>query len=689
MLPVWLAAALRSVLIWSVALLLALAAWVLHVGFVRPLWLRRWYRAQGLRGSPFRPFVGDLATLRAARSRRDEWFHRLPAEALERYTRPNGPGVYWFFFGPECRLRVHDLQLVKAILGDQEGVFEKTASVKRDLGRVLHGLLMREGAEHRAHRTLLSPAFHWLRLTSMTPLMVAAADVMVDRWLARCRTTEGIRESGSCAAADVAGAAARRRRPATSPGAASDLDGGAPTPSLQTHTDAGCSPDTSGRSGGSAKGILIDLHHDISALTLEIICEAAFGSQVDTAASDRVYAAASELLQLATAQGLSAVSFLIPWYGALPTPNAVRTARRIAELKTLLMDMIERRRQTRTQAVTTRQVCAQAVGTGQARAQAVGTGLSHRQKPDAEGAPSGGSGEADTRPASGVRSELLLDFLLDAGENSDVKASPQLHPSTDTTAVPTPGAEDAATAGYAPTKQAARNSPVSARELRLTGGEIMDHALTFVVAGHETTSQALSWTMLLLAQHPEWRAKLRAQVLAACGAGAAARVPCYDDISRMPLLSMVLHESMRLYAPVPSISRTTARDVTLGPARDGSLLRVAAGTTFSIPIAAIHRDADHWPDPDVFNPLRFERGVAAAAAHPCAFLPFSHGPRSCVGQQFALLEARLVLARLLQRVEWEVDRTYVHAPLPVVTLRPAHGMPMRVWPLEAISESVA
>jgi cytochrome P450 len=659
MLSAWLAAALRSVLIWSVALLLALAAWVLHVGFVRPLWLRRWYRAQGLRGSPFRPFVGDLAALRAARSRRDEWFHRLPAEALECYTRPDGPGVYWFFFGPECRLRVHDLQLVKLILGDQEGVFEKTASVKRDLGRVLHGLLMREGAEHRAHRTLLSPAFHWLRLTSMTPLMVAAVDVMVDRWLARCCTTQGFSDAGSCAAV---GAAVRQAT--TSLGTASAGGGGAITPILSMDPNAGSSNATSERSSCSAKGILVDLHHDISALTLEIICEAAFGSQVDTAASDAVYAAASELLQLATAQSLSAASFLLPWYGALPTPNAVRTGRRIAELKALLMDMIERRRRARAQAV-------------------LGPGLLHKQKPEGEGPPFGGSGEANLKPGGNIRSELLLDFLLDAGERRDATAPPPA-PCTSGTTVAAAASEheDAATVGFAPMKQTARNSPTSRRELRLTDGEIMDHALTFVVAGHETTSQALSWTMLLLAQHPEWKAKLRAQVLAACGAAAAARVPCYDDISRMPLLSMVLHESMRLYAPVPSISRTAARDVTLGPARDGSSLRVAAGTTFSIPIAAIHRDADYWPDPDVFNPLRFERGVAAAAAHPCAFLPFSHGPRSCVGQQFALLEARLVLARLLQRVEWEVDRSYVHAPLPVVTLRPAHGMPMRVWPLE-------
>lgn len=95
--------------------------------------------------------------------------------------------------------------------------------------------------------------------------------------------------------------------------------------------------------------------------------------------------------------------------------------------------------------------------------------------------------------------------------------------------------------------------------------------------------------------------------------------------------------------------------------------------------ATPHRDPALWDRPDEFDPGRFAAGVAAALRHPVAFIPFSTGPRSCIGQHFALNEARIILAVLLQRAEWRMAPSYVHAPIQMVTLTPKHGMTLRMW----------
>ena len=157
-----------------------------------------------------------------------------------------------------------------------------------------------------------------------------------------------------------------------------------------------------------------------------------------------------------------------------------------------------------------------------------------------------------------------------------------------------------------------------------------------------------------------------------------------EDLEALPLLSQIISESMRMYPPVPFIARTAAADMELPyePA-PGGVLRIAAGTAFVIPIAALHRDEAHWADPHAFLPARWERGRSAAtlSGHAHAYLPFAAGSRNCIGANFALMELQLILARLLQTVEWAVDASYVHLPQMSVTLRPAYGMPMRVWAL--------
>ena len=258
---------------------------------------------------------------------------------------------------------------------------------------------------------------------------------------------------------------------------------------------------------------------------------------------------------------------------------------------------------------------------------------------------------------------LLIDALLDALGESEA------------------GASGAARPGAA--KAAAPANAASAAPLRFTDGEVLDHAITFLLAGHETTSQGMCWTMLLLdsAEGRPWRAAARAQVLAVCG---RERLPAQEDLEALPLLSHIISESMRLYPPVPFIAREAVADMALPyePA-PGGMLHIAAGTTFIIPIAALHRDEEHWTDPHAFLPARWERGRSAAtrSGSSHAYMPFAAGARNCIGSNFALMELQLILARLLQTVEWAVDKSYVHLPQMSVTLRPAHGMPMRVWAL--------
>jgi PHYB activation tagged suppressor 1 len=179
--------------------------------------------------------------------------------------------------------------------------------------------------------------------------------------------------------------------------------------------------------------------------------------------------------------------------------------------------------------------------------------------------------------------------------------------------------------------------------------------------------------MFLLSTHPEWQEKLREEVLTECGND----VPTGDMLNKLQLVNMFLLETLRLYAPVSAIHRRAGSDLEVGG------IRVPEGTALAIPIATIHRDKEVWgEDANEFKPLRFEKGVTMAAKHPNALLSFSAGPRSCIGQNFAMIEAKAVIAVILQRFSFSLSPKYVHAPMDVITLRPKFGLPMILKSLE-------
>ncbi|CAD6216955.1 unnamed protein product [Miscanthus lutarioriparius] len=212
----------------------------------------------------------------------------------------------------------------------------------------------------------------------------------------------------------------------------------------------------------------------------------------------------------------------------------------------------------------------------------------------------------------------------------------------------------------------------------LSMDEIIDECKTFFFAGQETTSHLLTWVMFLLSTHPEWQEKLRAEVLRECGGGRDRRAPTHDMLGKLKLMNLFILETLRLYSPVPLIRRRTRCPVELGG------VVVPADALLTLPIATMHRDKELWgDDAGEFNPLRFDAGTTKAAPkNLSALLAFSSGPRNCIGQNFAMIEARAVVAAVLQRFALTLSPEYVHAPTDVITLRPKYGLPMIVTSVE-------
>ncbi|KAL0342068.1 UNVERIFIED_CONTAM: cytochrome [Sesamum calycinum] len=165
-----------------------------------------------------------------------------------------------------------------------------------------------------------------------------------------------------------------------------------------------------------------------------------------------------------------------------------------------------------------------------------------------------------------------------------------------------------------------------------------------------------------------WQDQAREEVLRVCG---ARDTPSKDDLAKLKTLGMILNESLRLYPPAVAIIRRAKMDMQLGG------LHIPRGTELLIPILAVHHDPALWcHDAHEFNPARFAKGVAHAAKHPMAFMPFGLGARRCIGQNLAVLQARLAIAMLLQRFSFELAPTYQHAPSVLMLLHPQHGAPI-------------
>ncbi len=206
--------------------------------------------------------------------------------------------------------------------------------------------------------------------------------------------------------------------------------------------------------------------------------------------------------------------------------------------------------------------------------------------------------------------------------------------------------------------------------LRADGGtwprqRVRDEALTFMLAGHETTANAMSWFWYLMALHTDARDRMLAEVDDALGAPGRRR-PCANDLARLPWTTACLQESQRYFSAVWIIARRAVDDDVIG----GHHIR--RGTTVVIPIHHIHHDQRWWPDPERFDPGRFLQG--AQGRPRSAYLPFGGGRRICIGQSFALMEMVLIAAIMSQRFTFDSEPSRPVEPEATLTLRPKHGV---------------
>ncbi|XP_062220907.1 cytochrome P450 714C2-like [Phragmites australis] len=221
----------------------------------------------------------------------------------------------------------------------------------------------------------------------------------------------------------------------------------------------------------------------------------------------------------------------------------------------------------------------------------------------------------------------------------------------------------------------AGNEASAGAERKLTTRELVDECKTFFFGGHETTALALSWTLLMLAAHPEWQAALREEVLeVAAGADLDA-----GALGRLTKMGWVMNEVLRLYPPSPNVQRQALEDV----ATEGEAVTIPRGTNMWVDVVAMHHDVALWgQDAHEFRPERFARDpVQGGCRHRMGFLPFGFGGRICVGRNLTGMEYRVVLAMLLRRFELSVAPQYRHAPRIMLSLRPSNGIQLRLTPL--------
>lgn len=200
---------------------------------------------------------------------------------------------------------------------------------------------------------------------------------------------------------------------------------------------------------------------------------------------------------------------------------------------------------------------------------------------------------------------------------------------------------------------------------KLSETQIHDETMTFLAAGHATTANALSWTFYLLAEHPRVRQNLLEEIWDTIGDRPITTL----DLDNMPYLEMVVKESMRLYPPAWALMRRATNDFELED------YHFPAGTFVALSPYITHRLPDYWSEPEQFWPERFgpEHKEPREAF---AYFPFGAGPRTCIGMPFAMMEARIILATIMQKFTPVLAPGARIVPQPLITLRPRYGLPM-------------
>ena len=204
---------------------------------------------------------------------------------------------------------------------------------------------------------------------------------------------------------------------------------------------------------------------------------------------------------------------------------------------------------------------------------------------------------------------------------------------------------------------------------RMTPKQLRDEVMTLVLAGFETTANALTWTLYLLSQHPDAARQVEEEAHRVLGG----RPATFEDLPRLEITERVLQESMRLYPPAWCFEREAIEADAVGG------YAIPGGTTIAICPYVLHRNAAYWESPEAFDPERFapERSTARSRF---AYLPFGDGPRICIGKGFAMMEAKIILAMLADHFRLRLAPDQSVELDPGITLRPKNGMRMTVVP---------
>ena len=197
--------------------------------------------------------------------------------------------------------------------------------------------------------------------------------------------------------------------------------------------------------------------------------------------------------------------------------------------------------------------------------------------------------------------------------------------------------------------------------------QLRDEMMTLFLAGHETTAMALTWTWYLISQHPDVEARLHAELDRVLHG----RTPTVADLVQLPYTEMVVREAMRLYPPAAGFAREPIEDVTIGG------YTVPRGSLVTVNTYALHRDPRFFEEPERFNPERFAAGWEDRMPR-YTYLPFGGGPRVCIGNGFAMMEARLILATVARRWRLTLEPGQAVVPVQLVTTRPRDGIRMRL-----------
>lgn len=194
---------------------------------------------------------------------------------------------------------------------------------------------------------------------------------------------------------------------------------------------------------------------------------------------------------------------------------------------------------------------------------------------------------------------------------------------------------------------------------------IVDNCKNIYFAGHESTAVAASWCLMLLALHPEWQDRIREEIAQVCPSG----VPDADSLPKMKMVTMVIHEVLRLYPPAAFVSREALENTRIGH------ITVPKGVCIWTLIPTLHRDADIWgADANEFKPDRFSNGISGACKVPQVYIPFGLGPRLCLGRNFALVQLKVVISLVVSKFSFTLSPKYRHSPAYRMIVEPGQGV---------------